>query len=97
MPWLYEKLKPYVLKIPYVSLVNLNLQREAVREMVVYHPSVDEAEKELRSLLKGGAKREKMLADFEELRTIIGGAGASDRFAKAIVAEIQNSKFKIQN
>ena len=89
VPWLYEKLKPYVLKIPYVSLVNLNLQREAVREMVVYHPSVDEAEKELRSILKGGSKREKMLADFYELRTIIGGAGASDRFAADIVTTLQ--------
>ncbi|MBR6662819.1 MAG: hypothetical protein IKL34_06270 [Alistipes sp.] len=65
--------------------------------MVVYHPSVDEAEKELRSIMIGGEKREKMLADFAELRAIIGGAGASDRFAKAIVDEIQNSKFKIQN
>ena len=89
VPWLYEKLKPYVLKIPYVSLVNLNLQREAVREMVVYHPSVDEAEKELRSILKGGSKREKMFADFDELRTIIGGAGASDRFAADIVSTIK--------
>ncbi len=89
IPWLYEKGKPYLLKIPYVSLVNLNLQREAVREMVVYKPSVDEAEKELRSILKGGAKREKMLADFDELRTIIGGAGASDRFAADIVKTIK--------
>ena len=95
--WIYEKLRPYVLKIPYVSLVNLNLQREAVREMVEYKPSVDEAERELRAIIKGGAKREKMLKDFDELREIIGGAGASDRFAKAIVEEIQNSKFKIQN
>ena len=92
IPWFYEKMKPYLLKIPYVSLVNLNLQREAVREMVVYHPSVDEAEKELRSIMIGGDKREKMLADFAELRAIIGGAGASDRFAADIVKTIQNSK-----
>ena len=89
IPWLYEKCKPYLLKIPYVSLVNLNLHREAVREMVVYHPSVDEAEKELRAILPGGAKREKMLADFDELREIIGGAGASDRFAADIVKTLQ--------
>ena len=89
IPWLYEKCKPYLLKIPYVSLVNLNLQREAVREMVVYKPSVDEAEKELRSILVGGSKREKMLADFAELRAIIGGPGASDRFAEDIVKTLK--------
>ena len=97
IPWLYEKVKPYLLKIPYVSLVNLNLQREAVREMVVHNPSVEEAEGELRSIMEGGSKREKMLADFDELRQIIGGPGASDRFAEDIVRTIQNSKFKIQN
>jgi lipid-A-disaccharide synthase len=57
--------------------------------MVVYKPSVDEAEKELRSILIGGSKREKMLADFDELRSIIGGAGASDRFAADIVKTIK--------
>ena len=89
VPWLYEKLKPYVLTIPYVSLVNINMNREVVREMVVYKPSVDEAEKELRALLPGGAKREKMLKDFDELRALIGGAGASDRFAADIVKTIK--------
>ncbi|MBQ5860973.1 MAG: lipid-A-disaccharide synthase, partial [Alistipes sp.] len=89
IPWLYEKVKPYLLKIPFVSLVNINMGREVVREMVVYKPSVAEAEQELRSIMKGGAKREKMLADFDELREIIGGAGASDRFAADIVRTIQ--------
>lgn len=89
IPWLYEKVKPYLLKIPFVSLVNINMGREVVREMVVYNPSVDEAEKELRSIMKGGAKREKMLKDFDKLREIIGGAGASDRFAADIVRTIQ--------
>ena len=97
IPWLYEKVKPYLLTIPYVSLVNLNLQREAVREMVVHNPSVEEAEGELRSIMEGGSKRAEMLKDFDELRQIIGGAGASDRFAEDIVRTIQNSKFKIQN
>ena len=89
IPWLYEKGKPYLLKIPFVSLVNLNLKREAVREMVVYKPSVDEAEQELRSIMIGGSKRAKMLADFDELRAIIGGAGASERFAADIVKTIK--------
>ena len=89
IPWLYEKLRPYFLKVPFVSLVNLNLGREAVREMVQCDPSVDEAEQELRSIMIGGSKRAKMLADFDELRSIIGGAGASERFAADIVKTIK--------
>ena len=92
IPKLYEVLRPYVLKIPFVSLVNINLGREAVRELVCSRIDMEQAEAELRAILEGGAKREKMLADFRELQTIIGGAGASDRFAQAMVEELQKMK-----
>lgn len=96
IPKLYEVLRPYVLKIPWVSLVNINMGREVVREMVCAQLDLQEAAAELRSILKGGAKRERMEADFRELKELIGNEGASGRFAKAMVREIQNSKFKIE-
>jgi lipid-A-disaccharide synthase len=89
IPKLYEVLRPLVLKIPFVSLVNINLGREAVREIVVAKVDQDEAERELRSILEGGSKRAKMLADFDELRSIIGNEGASERFAAEIVRTIK--------
>ena len=97
VPKLYEVLRPYVLKIPYVSLVNINLGREAVRELVCAKLDLAEAERELRSIVSGGEKRAKMLSDFDELRALIGGEGASERFAAEMVRQIQDSKFKIQN
>ena len=89
IPKLYEVLRPYVLKIPFVSLVNINLDREAVREIVCAKIDLDSAEAELRSILKGGNKREKMLADFAELSALIGGEGASQRFAAEIVKTLK--------
>ena len=89
IPKLYEVLRPYVLKIPFVSLVNINLDREAVREIVCAKIDLDSAEAELRSILKGGNKREKMLADFAELSALIGGEGASQRFAVEIVKTLK--------
>ena len=89
IPKLYEVLRPYVLKIPFVSLVNINLDREAVREIVCAKIDLDSAEAELRSILKGGNKREKMLADFVELSALIGGEGASQRFAAEIVKTLK--------
>ncbi|MBQ5372568.1 MAG: lipid-A-disaccharide synthase, partial [Rikenellaceae bacterium] len=97
VPKLYEVLRPYVLKIPFVSLVNINLGREAVRELVCAKLDLAEAERELRAIVSGGEKREKMLADFDQLGELIGGAGASERFAAEMVRLIQDSKFKIQN
>ena len=89
VPWLYEKLKPYFLRIPYISLVNINLGREAVREMVCAKLDIAEAERELRSILPGGTERERMLRDFNELREMIGAEGASHRFAKDIVNSLK--------
>ncbi|MBO5832199.1 MAG: lipid-A-disaccharide synthase [Alistipes sp.] len=85
VPWLYEKLKPYFLRIPYISLVNINLGREAVKELVCAKLDIDNAEREVRAILPQGSERERMLHDFDELRAMIGGEGASQRFAEDIV------------
>lgn len=89
VPRLYEVLRPYVLKIPYVSLVNINLGREAVRELVCSKLDMAKVREEVAAILEGGAKREKMLRDFEELSQMIGGEGASDRFAKDMVNSLK--------
>lgn len=87
--WINIKLRPYVLKVPYVSLVNLNLGRESVREIIQSGYDTAEAAAELRAILPGGGKRQRMLDDFDELRRIIGGPGASDRFARRMVEELK--------
>ncbi|MBE6202307.1 MAG: lipid-A-disaccharide synthase [Rikenellaceae bacterium] len=89
VPWLYEKLKPYFLKIPYISLVNINLNREAVREIVRAKLDMKESCAEVEAILKGGSKREAMLRDFDELRVMMGSAGASERFAEDIVKSLK--------
>lgn len=89
IPWLYEKLRPYFLKIPYISLVNINLQREAVKEIVCAKLNVEMATQTLTDILPNGAERERMLRDFKELSSMMGGDGASARFAKDIVKTLQ--------
>ena len=81
---------PLVVRCPLVSLVNLNLRREAVAEVLQSNLDITRAERELRAILPGGEKRQRMLADFEELRTVIGGPGASDRFARRMVELLKN-------
>lgn len=84
-------LQPYVLKVPYVSLVNLNLGRESVKEIIQADLDIERAEHELRAIVTEGSARERMLRDFEELRTVIGGPGASERFARRMVEILQES------
>lgn len=89
VPWIYEKLRPYCLRIPYISLVNINLNRECVKELVRVKLDIEMAKNEVAAILPGGAERERMLRDFEELRTMIGPEGASERFAKDIVNSLR--------
>jgi lipid-A-disaccharide synthase len=89
VPWLYEKLKPYFLRIPYISLVNINLCRECVKELVRVSLPTEELRSELRAVLRGGTERERMLGDFEELRRMMGSEGASERFAKDMVNSLK--------
>ena len=83
-----------MLKVPWVSLVNLNLRREAVAEIIQSTLDTSRAEAELRAILTGGERRERMLADFDELRAVIGGPGASERFARRMVQELAQLRIK---
>lgn len=89
VPRLYEVLRPYVLKIPYVSLVNINLGREAVRELVTAKLDMDVVRGAVAAILEGGAERERMLRDFDELGAMIGGEGASRRAARDMVNSLK--------
>ena len=73
------------LKSRYISLVNLVLGRECVRELLQFEMTMDNATEELRAILPGGRKYERMEADYAELRLLIGHSGASDRFAQRMV------------
>ncbi len=90
--WIQVTLLPLVMLCRWISLVNLNLGRESVVEILQSSMEIERAVQELRAILDGGAKRERMLRDFDELRTIIGGPGASDRFAARMVSELQKMK-----
>ena len=92
LPAIEYRCMPLVVRCPWISLVNLNLGRESVAEVLQSGLDTARAERELRAILPGGEKRERMLADFRELRTIIGGPGASDRVAARMVALLRAEK-----
>lgn len=92
LPAIEYRCMPLVVRCPWISLVNLNLGRESVAEVLQSNLDTARAERELRAILPGGEKRERMLADFRELRTVIGGPGASDRVAARMVALLRAEK-----
>jgi lipid-A-disaccharide synthase len=78
-----------VIKVKYISLVNLIMDSEVIRELVQYDLNEKNLYKELKAILPGGEKRKKILADYEVLKEKLGPAGASLRVAGEIVRELK--------
>lgn len=78
-----------IVKTRFISLVNIIMDREVVRELLQWDMKIPKARAELKAILPGGEKREKMAADFALLRDTVGGPGASDRFAARMVEELR--------
>lgn len=77
--------RPFLLKIPYFSLVNLIVDREIVTELFQDHCTVDTVSTELKKILDDKSYREKMLADYDEMRQRLGEPGCASRAANQMV------------
>ncbi|HAM10314.1 MAG: lipid-A-disaccharide synthase [Bacteroidetes bacterium GWE2_41_25] len=78
-----------VIRVKYISLVNLIMESEVIRELVQYDLTEKNLLKELKAVLKGGERREKILADYQALNDRIGPSGASGRVARKMVNELK--------
>jgi lipid-A-disaccharide synthase len=77
----------HFIKVPYISLVNLIMGKETVRELIQGDFSLGNICTELDGILPNGAKRIAQLRDYEELRRRVGEAGASVRAADIVLAD----------
>lgn len=80
----YAIAKRLVKNIKYISLVNLIMDREVVKELIQSELNTKNLVKELNFIIKG-EKRSEMLQDFKLLREKLGGKGASKNAADIIL------------
>ena len=83
-PLSYMLAKRFI-KVKYISLVNLILDRPAVPELIQHGLTEDALVAELRSLLDDSPRRRQMLKDYSELRAVLGTGGASAAAAEAVI------------
>ncbi len=81
-----------VIKVKYISLVNLIMGREVVKELKQYDLNTKNLIQETRKLLPGEPKREEMLADFTLLNDMLGKKGTSARVGAKIVSLLNQQK-----
>lgn len=76
----------HILKVKYISLVNLIVDREIVQELFADRFTVDNIAYELAQLLPEGQARGKMLAGYQEVFEKLGDEVAPDNAARKMVA-----------
>lgn len=83
-------LRKRIIKVPYISLVNLIANKEVVEELVADRMSVENIEKSLAKILPKGCCRQQMLCEYDRMCQILGGAGASRRAATQMIECLKN-------
>lgn len=75
----------HIIKVKFISLVNLIADREVVPELLADRFTTDNILSALRRILPSGAGREQMLADYREVRQKLGDTVAPDNAAHIMV------------
>ena len=89
LPWLIGRLRQLVLRVRYISLVNLIADSEVVRELVADTFSVENIRQELHKILQGPA-RDAMLSGYAEVRRRLGDRRAPEETARIIYSLLNN-------
>ena len=87
-------LRRHILKVKYISLVNLVADKEVVRELVADTLTVSNVRSELDALLNDEAYRNKMLQEYDRMIKILGPAGASRQAALKMIELLSVRKGK---
>jgi lipid-A-disaccharide synthase len=80
-----------LIKVKYISLVNLIMDREIVKELIQNELNEANLKTELDKLLDPVTRR-KMMDDYAELRDKLGGAGASAKTASLMISYLRNER-----
>ncbi len=80
-----------LIKVDYISLVNLVLGRESIKELIQAELNTTNLIKELKKVASDDDVRKRILNDYDELITLLGNEGASARAAEVIIHDLQQN------
>ena len=83
------RLAKWMIKVKFISLVNLVMDKEVVKELIQSDLNEENLVNELDLLLHNGKHQCQLLEDYEELKDRLGNAGASEMAAIAICDAIK--------
>jgi lipid-A-disaccharide synthase len=92
--WAAYQVYKRVIRVPFVSLVNLIAGREIVKELLQYDLTKENLTEELKNITVNQYTRQKQLEGYAEIKNILGEKGASERAGALMVAEIRKNNGK---
>jgi lipid-A-disaccharide synthase len=78
-----------VVNVDFLGMPNLLAGKEVVPEFIQHEAKPDAIVKAVRLLMEDSPGRDRMISDFDAITSKLGGAGASERAAQAILEELQ--------
>lgn len=79
-----------LVKIKFISLVNLIMNKEVVKELIQHACNEASIRNELSHILLNGKNRKIMLDEYQKMKKILGEGGASRKVAQSMLKTIQN-------
>ena len=90
--WAAYQVYKRVIRVPFVSLVNLIAGREVVKELLQYDLTKENLTDELTKITINQSTRQNQLDGYAEISNILGEKGASERAGMLMVNEIRKNK-----
>jgi lipid-A-disaccharide synthase len=78
----------FVVSVKYLGMPNLLADKEVVPEFIQYRAKPNALVKALQPLIENANARERMISEFDAIIPELGGGGASEKGARAIIEEI---------
>lgn len=85
------KIAKWVIKVPYISLVNLVAQKEVVKELIQDELTIGNLSDELNKILNVADFRNKQMNDYKQVIESLGDVGASEKTGRRIVEILKSS------
>jgi lipid-A-disaccharide synthase len=78
-----------LIKLKYISLVNLIMDKEVVKELIQDELTVENLTRELKELLNNDGRRQQVMKDYADLKNLLSkGGNASANAAKSVVQAV---------
>ncbi len=90
--WAVYQVYKRVIRVPFVSLVNLIAGREVVKELLQYDLTKENLTDELTKITINQSTRQSQLDGYAEISNILGEKGASERAGMLMVKEVRKNK-----